>query len=134
MENGIAMGIITELSHGNLYQSHISRRENTMKIFEFKKRVEIKKTIGNIHLDTFNYVAYENGKRNEWTELSLWYDRDCEHCPCGWEHRSYEGECEDCGCLISKDGDFSAPTFVCMLPSWIKNIIIKIKRIKVDEW
>lgn len=44
-----------------------------------------------------------------------------------WEERSYEGECYDCGCLISKDGDFSAPTWVCMLPDWIKRIALKIK-------
>lgn len=24
----------------------------------------------------------------------------CENCPAGWEDRSYEGECNDCGCLI----------------------------------
>lgn len=24
----------------------------------------------------------------------------CENCPAGWEDRSYEGECYDCGCLI----------------------------------
>lgn len=24
----------------------------------------------------------------------------CENCPAGWEERSYEGECQDCGCLI----------------------------------
>ena len=24
----------------------------------------------------------------------------CEECPAGWEDRSYEGECNACGCLI----------------------------------
>lgn len=24
----------------------------------------------------------------------------CENCPAGWEDRTYEGECNDCGCLI----------------------------------
>ncbi len=24
----------------------------------------------------------------------------CEHCPAGWENRSYEGECDDYGCKI----------------------------------
>ena len=31
---------------------------------------------------------------------------------------------------VFKDGDFSAPTLVCMLPNWIKRIILKLKRIK----
>ena len=97
-----------------------------MTIFKFKKRVEIEKSIGNLKLETFHYGSYEGGKHDNWTELHLWYDNDCEHCPCGWEYRSYEGECEDCGCLVSKDGDFTTPTFVCMLPNWIKNIILKL--------
>lgn len=101
-----------------------------MKIFKFKKRIKIDKAIGNFNLRTFDYGSYKNGEKKEWTELSLWYDRDCEYCPCGWEYRRYEGECEDCGCYISKDGDFTAPTLVCMLPNWLKRIILKIKRIE----
>ena len=99
-----------------------------MRIFKFKKRVEIKKNIGNLKLQTFHYGSFdENGKCKDWTELCLWYDNICENCPCGWENRSYEGECEDCGCYISKDGDFSAPTLVCMLPNWVKGILLKLK-------
>ena len=30
----------------------------------------------------------------------------CESCPAGWEDRSYEGECNDCGCLILGHGLF----------------------------
>lgn len=104
-----------------------------MTIFKFKKRVEIEKSIGNLKLETFHYGSYEGGKHKDWTELHLWYDNDCEYCPCGWEYRSYEGECEDCGCLVSKDGDFSAPTLVCMLLNWIKRIILKLKRINRYE-
>ena len=26
--------------------------------------------------------------------------KNCEYCPAGWEDRSFEGECNDCGCLI----------------------------------
>ena len=107
----------------------VSEGRVNMTIFKFKKRVEINKSIGNLKLETFHYGSYEGGKPKDWTELHLWYDKDCEHCPCGWEYRSYEGEYEDCGCLVSKDGDFSAPTLVCMLPNWIKRIILKLKRI-----
>jgi len=31
----------------------------------------------------------------------------CENCPAGWEDRSYEGECNDCGCLIYGHGLFN---------------------------
>lgn len=99
-----------------------------MKIFKFNKRVEIKKAIGNLKMQTFHYGSYEDGKHKDWTELHLWYDIDCENCPFGWECRSYEGECIDCGCLVSKDGDFSTPTWICMLPNWVKNIILKLKK------
>ena len=100
-----------------------------MRILKFKKRIDIDKSIGNLKLQTFHYGSFEKGKSKHWTELSLWYDKDCENCPCGWECRSYEGKCENCGCLISKDGDFSAPTWVCMLPDWIKKIVLKIRRL-----
>lgn len=99
-----------------------------MKILKFKKRIDIDKSIGNLKLQTFHYGSFDkNGKSKHWTELKLWHDNDCENCPCGWECRSYEGECEDCGCYISKDGDFSAPTLVCMLPNWVKRILLKLK-------
>lgn len=31
----------------------------------------------------------------------------CENCPAGWENRSYEGECNDCGCQIYGHGIFN---------------------------
>ena len=98
-----------------------------MTIFKFKKRIDIDKHIGNLRLETFYYGSYENGVHKNWTELCLWYDEKCDECVCGWEDRSYEGECNACGCCVSKDGDFSAPTVICMLPNWIKNILIKCK-------
>lgn len=98
-----------------------------MTIFKFKKRIEIEKSIGNIKLETFHYGSYEGGKHKDWTELHLWYDNDCEHCPCGWEYRSYEGECDDCGCLFDRKGGFDVPTWKCMLPKWIKRLFVKHK-------
>lgn len=67
-----------------------------MKIFKFKKRVDIDKAIGNLKLQTFHYCSFENEKSKNWTELCLWYDNDCENCTFGWECRGYEGECEEC--------------------------------------
>ena len=99
-----------------------------MIIFKFKKRIDIDKHIGNLKLETFHYGSYENGKHKDWTELHLWYDNDCENCPCGWEDRSYEGECYDCGCWLAKKGHEEAPTFICMLPNWIKNILVGLRK------
>ena len=106
-----------------------------MKILKSHKRIDFNKSIGNMRITSIHYgKPIENS--DEWehyTEICCWYDRDCEKCPMGWDDRSYEGECEDCGCLVSKDGDFSAPTLVCMLPNWIKRIILKLKRINRYE-
>ena len=33
-----------------------------MKIWKFKNPIEIDKTIGNFHIETFNYGSFENGK------------------------------------------------------------------------
>ncbi|MBO7713930.1 MAG: hypothetical protein J6S85_10200 [Methanobrevibacter sp.] len=54
------------------------------------------------------------------------HDCDCENCVMGWEIRSYEGECEDCGCCF--DYDFNVPLWKCLLPTWIKKRIKKAKR------
>ena len=106
-----------------------------MTIFKFKKRVEFKKSIGNLKLETLHYGSYVDEKYKEWTGLHLWYDNDCENCPCCLECRNYDGECEDCGCLLSKDGDFSTPILVCMLPNWIKKIILRLKGKRIDnDW
>lgn len=59
-------------------------------------------------------------------EREIDFDPDCEHCIFGWESRSYEGECEDCGCYI--DYEFNTPKFFCALPWRIKHLIKKIKR------
>lgn len=97
-----------------------------MKIFKFKKSIDINKSIGNLRIKTFNYGSYENGKHKSWSKLYIWYDNDCEYCPCGWEDRSYEGECYDCGCYLAKRGHEEAPTIICMLPNWAKTMLLKI--------
>lgn len=109
-----------------------TQRSDRVKIFKFKKRVEIDKSIGNLILETIHYGAYENGKHKNWSELCLWYDNDCEHCSCGWEDRSYEGECNACGCYLAKRGHEEAPVFVCMLPDSIKRVLVKLKGIDND--
>lgn len=98
-----------------------------MKIFKFNKRVEIDKSIGNLRIETFHYGNWIDGKNVTYSELHIWYDNDCEYCPCCWEDRSYEGECNDCGCRLARKGHEEASTFICMLPTWIKNALIKIK-------
>lgn len=103
-----------------------------MKIWKFNKSKYIDKSIGHVRITTINYGLYANGKHKSWSELRLWYDEDCEHCPFGWECRSYEGECDDCGCMVSKDGDFGARLWWCMMPTWMKNIVVSMKRRKHD--
>lgn len=104
-----------------------------MKIFRTKKKVNIDKSFGNVRITSCDYsVPIENS--SEWkryTEIYCWYDNDCENCPMGWETRSYEGECDDCGCLF--DYDFKVPIWKCMLPNWIKGKIAKHKR-KENRW
>ena len=73
-----------------------------------------------------SWVVYTNKKRKR--ELDL--DPDCEHCYFGWDCTSYEGECEDCGCYI--DHDFNTSKWICALPQWIKELIVKIKG--WDKW
>lgn len=104
-----------------------------MKIFKFNKRVEIKKSIGKIQIRALHYGDWKDEKHIEYSELHIWYDNDCEHCPCGWEDRSYEGECNDCGCYLAKKGHEEATAIMCMLPRWIKNIIVKIKERNICE-
>lgn len=47
--------------------------------------------------------------------MELWKNAklkaDCEYCPLGWEERSYEGECYDCGCLVDEDQEWCAKSF-----------------------
>lgn len=102
-----------------------------MKLLKFKRNIDIDKTIGNIHIDTCHYGSYENGKHKSWTELNCWYEEDCEHCPFSWEDRGYEGEVYDCGCYMAERGNDYPKTFmICMLPNWIKKILLRHKGIK----
>ena len=103
-----------------------------MKIFKTHKNIDIEKSIGNVKITSTHYARpIENSDKGEhYTTVDCWYDRDCEHCPMGWEDRSYEGECNDCGCLF--DYDFNVPIWKCMLPRWLKNIILKHKKSNRD--
>lgn len=94
-----------------------------MKVWKFKKHIEIEKTIGNFHIETFHYGSFENDKPKHWTELHCWYECDCENCPLSWE--SYD---EDCGCYMAEYGDCPKSELVCMLPRWIKKILLKHKQ------
>lgn len=97
-----------------------------MKVLKFKKRIEIDKAIGNFHIATFHYGSIKNDKPKNWTELHCWYECDCENCPLGWEDRSYEGECMSCGCYMAERGkDYPKTMLICMLPKWIKKILLK---------
>ena len=100
-----------------------------MKLFKVHKDIEIDKRLGNVRISTFKYSKpIENSDKWEhYTEVSCWYDSDCENCPCGWEIGSYEGECDDCGCLFDRKGGFDVPTWKCMLPKWIKRLFVKHK-------
>lgn len=100
-----------------------------MKLFKVHKDIEIDKRFGNVRIETFKYSRpIENSDKWEhYTEVSCWYDNDCENCPCGWEIRSYEGECGDCGCLFDKNGGFNVAAWKCMLPKWIKRLFAKHK-------
>lgn len=91
-----------------------------MQIFKTHKRVDIDKSIGNIKITSTHYGRpIENSNKWEnYTTINCWYDRDCEHCPMGWEDIGYEGECEDCGCLF--DYEFNVPIWKCMLPRRLK--------------
>ncbi len=76
--------------------------------------------IGNVEFFTWN--EYRNGKNIKHYENAP----DCENCPYSWESISYEGECEACGCYFS-DQDFNTPTWVCLLPNMVKQLIKKLK-------
>ena len=96
-----------------------------MKLFKIHKNIDIEKSFGNIKITSCHYARpIENSDKWEnYTTVDCWYDRDCKYCPMGWEDMSYEGECNDCGCLF--DYDFNVPIWKCMLPRWLKNIILK---------
>ncbi len=98
-----------------------------MKVLKFKQRIEIDKRIGNFNIATFHYGSFENGKHKDWTELHCWYECDCEYCPLSWEDRGYESECYDCGCYMAKYPDDYPTVLICMLPNWIKRILLRYK-------
>ena len=54
-----------------------------MKLFKVHKDIEIDKRFGNVRISTFKYLKpIENSdKREHYTEVSCWYDNDCENCP-----------------------------------------------------
>lgn len=96
-----------------------------MKVWKFKKHIEIDKTIGNFHIETFHCGSYKNGKPKHWTELHCWYECDCENCPLSWEVRGYDDV--DCGCYMAEYGDYPKTDLICKLPRWIKKILLKHK-------
>lgn len=98
-----------------------------MRILKTKRNIDISKSFGNIKITSIHYgkPLKNKGEWKSWTEVSVWYDCDCEYCPMSWENRGYEGECNDCGCLF--DNDFNVPVWKCMLPDWIKRKIAKRK-------
>lgn len=98
-----------------------------MRILKIHKDIEVNKSVGNMKITSVRYgkPIKDSDKWEHYTEITCWYDRNCENCPMGWEDRGYEGECDDCGCLFNHD--FNVPAWKCMLPRWIKNIIVKLK-------
>lgn len=56
---------------------------------------------------------------------------DCENCPLSWAEVSYEGECDDCGCMVYDDlyGD----KLICQMPMKIKRWIYKYKTAKLEK-
>lgn len=57
---------------------------------------------------------------------------DCENCPLSWEDRSYEGECNDCGCFVYGDL-YEGGKPICHLPMWIKQTIAGVKQRQIDK-
>ena len=104
-----------------------------MRVLKLKKRIEIDKTIGNLHISTFHYGGFDKkGKSKHWTELHCWYECDCENCPLSWEERGYD-DC-DCGCYMAEVGkDYPRTLLICMLPNWVKKILLRHKVGKEGE-
>lgn len=96
-----------------------------MRILKTKKRIDFDICLRNIYISTFHYCDCSTGELEHWAEIICWYESDCENCPLGWESRSYEGECEDCGCFF--DHDFNVPKWKCMLPNFVKKIYLRRK-------
>lgn len=73
--------------------------------------------IGDVEFSTICIVSDTKEKHE------IVHDCDCANCLMGWESRGYEGECEDYGCYF--DYNFNVPLWKCMLPDWIKKILLK---------
>lgn len=102
-----------------------------MRLLKFKKRIDIDKKIGNFYIVTLNFGCYgPDGTHKDWTELHCGYECDCEHCPASWE--DWYGEDGDYGCYLAELGEDYAPIWKCMLPKWIKRLLLKL-RFKVAE-
>lgn len=96
-----------------------------MRLAKVYKDIKLDKRIGNVRLTTTRYAEPRDDGWHHYKTVDLWYDNDCENCPCGWDKMSYEGECEDCGCLF--DYDFNVPVWKCMLPKRIKRLYRRLK-------
>lgn len=94
-----------------------------MTLLKTKRRIDFDKSIGNIKICSFHYGDCSSGEWKNWTEIKCFYEQNCEDCPLGWEDRSYEGECYDCGCLFDKD--FDVPVWKCMLPKFVKKLYLR---------
>lgn len=99
-----------------------------MKLWTFRKDIAIRKEFGNLRLYTIRYGDWTDGKHITYSELHLWYDNDCKYCPCCWEDRSYEGECNDCGCWLARKCHEEPPIIICMLPYWVKNMLLRLRK------
>ncbi len=94
-----------------------------MRVLKFKRRIDVDKTIGNAHIKTFRLGSRKNDELKQWTELHCWYECDCQHCPLSWEDRGLEDV--DCGCYVAEYGEeYPKTLLVCMLPRWIKKILL----------
>lgn len=104
-----------------------------MDLLKTNKKLEIDKKFGNLHLATFDYAKPSTDGWENYTILSCWYEPNCEACPMGWEDIGYEGECYDCGCMLSGDGhSFDVPAWKCMLPKSIKKAACKLKMLRTS--
>ena len=82
--------------------------------------------IGDVMLCHWTEVTQDRQTKNFKVKRHHYTEPDCENCPCSWESISYEGECEACGCYFS-DQDFNTPTWICLLPRWVKRLIKRMR-------
>lgn len=58
------------------------------------------------------------------------FECDCKYCPLAWEERGYDDI--DAGCHWYDD--FYGNKFICLLPRFIKNILLKRKMRLTDKY